>query len=509
MTKGRTTARQRARRLQALYPLLTFGAALAEVRSGNFASAPSTDCARRALTDLAADASVHTSWRERICSHLDGSACAGWPAPADCLELCADLYAAAGLSRPAEGMLGVPLPMVDMPLTTIVVALESLAQVAGGVPSKARWLGVRPSAGQDLLWDATAPWHRAAQQYAVAVAVAVTLAGSLRALLQLPYGDVAPVVDVVYKAPPVWEGPRSLRTVWTYAPSGLRMQQVAYPRPRGTREARGAFDTSTATGRLSIARAVLVHALGGAAPAAWACCTGCAGTGWLEPLDDGHLDHRPHRGEAEDPGAATYLCLCGLCRGTGNQILPVREFAQHFLTPLTPSWAVNRWAVLDWAAEFLDAPGGMRAPVPCAPGLQSGYLEAVVARLRQEGIRVDDAEGCGVDFDTRGGLGAWITLPEHPFPAPRGHDRVGTFLAWYSDLGWWTTEYRAAGLGIPARMVMGDQRRALCPQELVPTPEQVVRALLTCSDAAQRPRAGQPQGDVMADSYAQVVAYLG
>jgi len=499
VTKKRTTAKQRARELQALMPQLSLSEALALVRSGSTTAVPTRQEARVALQELAADAVVHASWRERMRHHLVEAADSGWPSPQTCPEFCSDLHAAAG-GGPIEmwDRLRVPMAMMDMPLPQVLQAIAAMARAAG-VQRYASWFGVQPPEGTQSPWDAAGPWHHAAQQYVFAVVLA--FAGPLRDLLRHPYGQIPPADDVVYRVPPV-PGRRSFRQMWTYTPHGLRIQAVTYPRPWGTEPVHGSFAVTTAADRVLVARALLAHALGGTAPAAQGACSGCQGTGWLEALDDQHTAHRPHyhRGEPSVPLA----CLCGRCRGSGLRGLPAREFADAFLTPLPLSWRMRRSDVLQWVAGRA-APTERAVPATCAPGLQTAYVDSVVAALVQAGFSVDDREdGYGVDFDTAGNLGAWVTLPAHPFPGPNGSE--GSFLTWSSDRGWCVTAHNADPT-VPASLIMARPRHALCPGVLVPAPDELVAALAGM-DREEAQGKWEPPSDFTSDSYTQVLAYL-
>lgn len=496
MTKKRKTEKQRARELQDRSPRLSLSEALVLVRSGRVAAPPTPDAARTALRELAADAAVHPSWRERMRHHLVGAADAQWPSPQAALEFCADLDAAAGQS-PQEGWdrLRVPLAMMDMPLPRVFQAVAAMARAAGAYQS---WFGVQPPPSAQMPWDPAGPWHQATQQYVCAVALA--FAGPLHALLRHPYGQVPPPDDVVYGIAPV-AGRRSHRSIWTYTPLGLRIHPVAYPRPWGVDPVHGSFAVATAADRVLVARALLAHALGGSAPGAQGSCSGCQGTGWLEALDGEHAGHRPHYHRGEPPRLVA--CLCGRCRGSGLRALPAEEFAERFLSRLRPSWSMRRSEVLQWATDRV-APVEPSATASCAPGMQTAYVDSVVFFLTDAGFDVDQAEdGVGVDFDTAGHLGAWIRLPTLPFPG-RNVGR-GSFLTWSSDRGWCLTP--ASDPSAPASSILTLPRRALCPGVLVPSPAELAAALASL-DQTEGSGKWECPSDFTADSYAEVLAYL-
>jgi hypothetical protein len=495
VTKKRTTDKQRARELQAHNPRLSLVEALALVRSGRVATVPTCAAARGALKELVADPAVHTSWRERLRGHLVDAADAGWPSPEGCLEFCTDLHAAAGQGPQQEwDRLRVPLTMMDMRLPQVFHAIDAMARAAD-VKKYQSWFGVQPPEGAQSPWDAAGPWHQAAQRYVFAVALA--LAGPLRGLLRHPYGEIPLAADVVYGIPPV-PGRRSYRSIWTYTSAGLRIHPVTYPRPWGTEAVYGSFAVATASDRALVARALLSHALGGTAPGAQASCSGCQGTGWLEALDDQHIEHRPHYSSSGGPA-----CLCGRCRGSGMRALPVREFAEEYLTPLSPSWSMSRSDIIRWTAAWSAQAVSLEAAT-CAPGLQTAYVDAVVSGLLQAGLSVDVTDdGYGVDFDTGGHLGAWITLPQHPFPGRDG--ARGSFMTWSSDRGWCVSA--RADRSRPASAFMTSALIALCPGALVPSPAELVQAL-GALDLAQGAATWAQPSEFTVDSYAQVLAYL-
>ncbi|MEV6421806.1 hypothetical protein [Streptomyces sp. NPDC051662] len=498
MTKKRTTDKQRARELQAHNPGLSLGEALALVRSGRAATIPTGAQARQALRDLAADAAVHPSWRARFRDHLVNAAESAWPTAEDCVGVCTDLHAAAGHGPQPEWVeyLRVPFPMMDMPLPQVFQSIGAMARAAG-VKRYQCWFGVQPPEGPPGE-GAAGPWQEAAQQYLFAVVLA--FAGPLRALMRHSYGEAPSATDILYGAPPL-PGRRSHRRLWSYTPSGLRIDLLTYPRPWGAEAACGSFAVTSAGDRVLVARALLAHALGGTAPGALAACSGCQGTGWLEALDDIHAVHQPHYYRGESSGLLA--CLCGRCRGSGLRELPAAEFAAEFCAPLAPSWRMRRSAIIQWTMSRL-APDDRAEPAGCAPGLQTAYLDAVVDELLQAGHHVDESDDFyGIDFDTAGHLGAWIVLARRA-PLGAGEPR-GRLLTWSSDRGWCVTARTVSTL--PASSVLAVPPRALCPGILVPTPAELVRALGQDGLAPADTRWAAP-ADLMVDSYAQVLAYI-
>ncbi|MER5372578.1 hypothetical protein [Streptomyces sp. NPDC002553] len=495
MTKKRKTEKQRARDLHARMPSLRFGEALALVRSGSTSTTPSIEDARRALQHVAASADVHPTWRERMRHHLVMAADPDWPAPQTALDFCADLCAAAGQPPLNEARLHLPFTMTDVPLPQLVHSITAMARAAG-VRRYQTWSGIQPPASEQAPRESRGPWHQATQQYVFAAALA--FAGPLHDLLQHPYGEVPPTGDVVYGLSRV-AGRRSQCRIWTYTPLGLRVQPVAFPRPWGIEPVYGSYAVATSAGRAQVARALLADALGGSAPTAQASCPGCQGTGWLEALDDEHGAHRPHY--RQDGRSRQLACLCGNCRGTGLRPLPAEEFARQFLTRPGPSWRMRRSDILHWMADH--APLVESTYWSCAPGLQIPYIDAVASCLEQAGFVIAEGEdGCGVDFDWRGDLGAWITLPAHGVAGPDG--RPGSVLGWSSDRGWYVRP--ESDRSAPANQVWTSPLRVLCRGTLVPRPVDLVAELAHLDQVDRRDR-WEPPMDLTADSYAELLAY--
>ncbi|MFJ1662273.1 hypothetical protein [Streptomyces anthocyanicus] len=497
MTKKRKTDKQRARELQAQHPRLTLGEALALVRAGRATARPTRAQARAALQELAGEPSLHPDWRARLRDHLVRAADPFWPGAADIAGIGFDLHAAAGDTvQPHWPTLCVPLSMGDLPLPYVRQAMGEMARAAG-VTRYQDWFGVQPP--QEVLDGAiSGPWQEACGNFAFAVILA--FAGPLRDLLRRPYGSAPLTVDVLYGAPPV-AGRRSHRTLWTYTPSGLRVERLPYPRPWGAGDVFGDFPAASSADREQLARALLAHALGGASPGGLAACSGCQGTGWLEPIGDDHRDHLPHYYQGQD--TEPVICPCGRCRGSGLRKLPSAEFAAQFLTPFTPSWSMNRSAVIQWARTRLTVVEEAE-PVVCAWGLQASYVHAVVNELCAAGHQlVPDGEGVGYDSDTFGHLGAWILLPHHA-SSDSGVPN-GRLLSWSSDRGWCVA--RRASAAEPAAAILTTPPRALCAGTLVPTPAQLVRALAE-SDLVAEDAPWAPPKELTVDAYAQVLSYI-
>ncbi|WP_274036599.1 DUF6292 family protein [Streptomyces sp. MMBL 11-1] len=497
MTKKRKTDKQRARELQAQHPRLSLGEALALVREGRAATRPTRAQARAALQALAGEPTLHPSWRARLRDHLVRAADPHWPSAEDCAGIGSDLHAAAGsTAQPHWPRLCVPLAMRDLPLPQVRQAMGDMARVAGETRYQ-DWVGVQPPQGGP---DGTlsGPWSEATGRFAFAVILAFT--GPLHDLLHHPYGVVPPMVDVLYGAPPV-AGRRSHRSLWTYTACGLRVERLPYPRPWGTGPVYGDFSVAGSEDREQMARALLAHALGGTAPGALAACSGCQGTGWLEPLGDGHEDHLPHyyQGEATEP---MMVCPCGRCRGSGLRKLPSAQFAAHFLARLTPSWSMTRSTIIQWARPRLSVVDASE-PVFCAWGLQTAYVRAVVSELWLAGHQIPpEGDGWGFDNDTAGHLGAWILLPDQG-PLDSGASR-GRLLSWSSDRGWCVARRQSAAE--PAAALLAAPLRVLCPGTLVPPPAQLVRALNESDHVVEDARWVPPR-ELTADAYAQVLSY--
>ncbi|MEV7157010.1 hypothetical protein AB0N77_20660 [Streptomyces misionensis] len=271
-------------------------------------------------------------------------------------------------------------------------------------------------------------------------------------------------------------------------PDGLHFQDVSYPRPWGTQDIVGFYRNDDARGRREVARAVLAHALGGAAPTSLASCRPCHGNGWLSALDDGHQEHVPAYRLDGGP-----VCVCAGCRGTGLRPLPEGEFDERFGRRLEGAGrgaGVTRSEILAWAAGRL--PGGPSGHAGCGEGLQSRYAAAVVDAVRAVGFTVEGEAPCGLDFDVDGGLGAHFytggKAAEHRF----GRARV--LLVWYDDRGWSVTGFGG--------------HRLLSPDEFVPAPQDLAQALAEGGQAVEQREerfALRPQ-DV--DVYTAVLSYL-
>ncbi|MFE1190070.1 hypothetical protein [[Kitasatospora] papulosa] len=445
MTKRRTTAQQRAREMQrAPGARLAYGQALEAVRR-------TPGQAHAVLRDLAECGGVSPSWHERIRHHLDAASREGWPGPAHAAALCEDLHLLAGAPVPEHDLLVVPAAFEHFQLVFL---------------------------------------HRAVLEgrEAFAAAALCALGGPLRHLLRHPYGQPPRLDDVVYrsrKAPTT--APRRRMTVET--PDGLHVQEVFYPRPWGTQNVAGYYRSDVAAGRREVARAVLAHALGGAAPSSLAACRACHGNGWLSALAGGHAEHTPAYRHDGGP-----VCVCAGCRGTGLRPLPAPGFDESFgrrLEDARPGTGVTRSEILAWASDRLPAGPGDAAG--CCEGLQSGYAAAVVDAVRAAGFTVDGEEvPCGLDFDVDGGLGAHFYAGGEAAERRFGRERV--LVLWYDDRGWSVT-----GFG---------EHRPLLPGEYVPAPQELARALAgggqsadECEDRMMlRPR------DV--DVYTAVLSYL-
>ncbi|MFF8994007.1 hypothetical protein ACF09H_29585 [Streptomyces sp. NPDC014983] len=446
MTKRRTTAQQRAREMQrASGARLTYGTALESARR-----VPGPDQARAVLRGLAQADDVSLSWRERIRHHLAAADCNGWPGPIHAADLREDLHLLAGAGLPAHDLPVVPGPFEHFPLAFL---------------------------------------HQAARESleAFAVAALCALGGPLRHLLRRPYGQPPRLDDVVYRsrtAPTA--APRRRLTVDT--PDGLHFQDVSYPRPWGTRDIVGFYRNDDARGRREVARAVLAHALGGAAPTSLASCRPCHGNGWLSALDNGHQEHVPAYRLDGGP-----VCVCAGCRGTGLRPLPEGEFDERFGRRLEGAGrgaGVSRSEILAWAAGRI--PGGPGGHAACGEGLQSGYAAAVVDAVRAVGFTVEGEAPCGLDFDVDGGLGAHFyaggEAAEHRF----GRARV--LLVWYDDRGWSVTGFGG--------------HRLLLPDQFVPAPQDLARALAEGGQAVEQreERFALRPRDV--DVYTAVLSYL-
>ncbi|MEO3976727.1 hypothetical protein [Streptomyces sp. CAU 1734] len=414
MTKRRTTAQQRAREMQhAPGARITYGKALESARR-----VPSPDQARSVLRELAEAAGVSVSWRERIRHHLVGADRDGWPGLVHAAELREDLYLLAGATPPSHDVPAVPAAFEHFPLAVL---------------------------------------HEAARRSgdAFAAAALCVLGGPLRHLLRHPYGQPPRLNDVVYRsrtAPTT--APRRRLTV--ESPDGLHIQDVFYPRPWGTQDVAGFYRGDEARGRREVARAVLAHALGGAAPSSLAACRACQGNGWLRALDGGHEEHAPAYRADGGP-----VCVCAGCRGTGLRPLPAAKFDGLFgrrLEDARPGTGVTRSEILAWDAARIPAGAGESAG--CGEGLQSGYSAAVVDAVRAAGFTVD-TELCGLDFDVDGGLGAHFYAGGEAAERRFGRERV--LVAWYDDRGWSVTGFGG--------------HRPLLPGELVPAPQDLARAL--------------------------------
>ncbi|MFF4933315.1 hypothetical protein ACFY2H_31155 [Streptomyces griseofuscus] len=446
MTKRRTTAQQRAREMQrAPGARITYGQALESARR-----APSPDQARAVLRDLAEAAGVCVSWRERIRHHLAGADRDGWPGQVQAAELREDLHLLAGATPPSHDMPAVPAAFEHFPLT-------ALHQAASG-------------SGE-----------------AFAAAALCALGGPLRHLLRHPYGQPPRLDDVVYRsrtAPTT--APRRRLTVETS--DGLHFQDVFYPRPWGTQDVAGFYRSDEAGGGREVARAVLAHALGGAAPSSLAACRACHGNGWLSALDGGHDEHAPAYRSDGGP-----VCVCAACRGTGLRPLPATEFDDRFggrLEDARRGAGVTRSEILAWAADRL--PAGPGEPAGCGEGLQSGYAAAVVDAVRAAGFTVDGEEPCELDFDVDGGLGAHFYAGGEAAERRFGRPRV--LVIWYDDRGWSVTGFGGHHL--------------LLPGEFVPAPEDLARALAEGGQAAdeREERIALRPRDV--DVYTAVLSYL-
>lgn len=443
MPKRRTTAQQRARELQrAPGARLDYGQALESARR-----APGPARARAVLGDLAEADGVSGSWRERIRHHMAAADRDDWPGPAHAAELREDLHLLAGATPPSHDMPAVPAAFEYFPL-----AFLHKAAVTG--------------------------------REAFAAAALCALGGPLRHLLRHPYGQPPRLDDVVYRsrtAPTT--APRRRLTVDTS--DGLHFQDVPYPRPWGTQDVTGFYRSEEAGGRRELARAVLAHALGGAAPSSLAACRACHGNGWLSALDGGHEEHAP----AYRPDGGP-VCVCAGCRGTGLRPLPAAAFDERFGRRLEDRTGVTRSEILAWAADRL--PTGPGEPAGCGEGLQSGYAAAVVDAVREAGFTVDGEEPCGLDFDVDGGLGAHFYAAGEVAERRFGRPRV--LVIWYDDRGWSVTGFGG--------------HRPLLPEHFVPVPQDLARALAGGGHAVDEREERTVLRPRDVDAYTAVLSYL-
>lgn len=292
---------------------------------------------------------------------------------------------------------------------------------------------------------------------------------------------------MIYRATKAPKNP-SRRQVSVHTVDGLHLEDVPYPRPWGTPSVNGLFTSESAGGREELARAVLAHALGGAAPTSLASCGACHGNGWLTALDPEHDAHVP----AYRPDGGP-VCSCGGCRGTGLRPLPTGAFAATFLHRLQAQTSpdVSRSEILAWAAAH--APVQPAPAANCAEGLQGPYVQQVVAAVADAGFTVGGPaglDGYELDFDEQGVLGAHFTVGGEAALREFATDSV--LMIWFSDRGWSITGFGAV--------------RRLLPADPVPNPHAVAQALLTPVPEENTDRISQrPNGS---DPHVAVLAYL-
>lgn len=453
MTKKRTTAQQRAREIQhAPGSRLTYGQALETARRP---LAP--DQAREVLRALAEDEhqDVSVSWRDRLRGHLAATQEADWPNMEHAVELSDDLFRLTGLPAPEDGLLGIPLALKFFPLARLHSA-----------------------------------WEQGSTSDFACASVAA-LAGPLRHFLRHPHLQRPRQDDVVYRVRKAPTSGTARRQVNVHTVDGLYLEDVAYPRPWGAPSAHGYYSTATTRGREELARAVLAHALGGAAPTSLASCGSCHGNGWLTALDPGHGEHVP----AYRPDVGP-VCICANCHGTGLRPLPAGAFAAAFMRRLQASRgpAVSRSEILEWAAAHGPVP-----PAPdarCAEGLQGAYVQQAVAAVAAVGFEVGGdhgLEGYELDFDEQGVLGGHFAAGGELVRQRFGTDSI--LMMWSSDRGWAITGF-------------GEVRRLL-PAHCVPAPDAVAQALLEpAADEGDRWSAGVQRQPLDSDPYMAVLEYL-
>lgn len=446
MPKNRTTAQQRARQIQhAPGTHLPYGQALQAARSRQL----HPDQARKALRALAEAHDIAVSWRDCLQGHLAAADHADWPTMNDAISLCEDLYRLSGVPAPDEVLPGIPPALRYFPLNHI----------------------------RDALNKGSAP------DYLCAVVAALT--GPLRHLLRRPYGSRPRQDDVTYRARKAPKSP-SRRQVTVHTVDGLHIEDVPFPRPWSTPTTTGYFTCETPHGREDLARAVLAHALGGAAPTSRASCGACHGNGWLTALDPEHDAHAP----AYRPDGG-HVCVCGGCRGTGLRPLPTDLFTATFLRRLQARTGpeVSRSEILEWTAAH--APAQPTSPARCAEGPQDAYIQHVVAAVADAGFTVianDTPDGYELDFDEQGVLGAHFALGGEAVLRTFATDSV--LMMWFSDRGWSVTGFGAI--------------RRLLPADLVPEPRAVAQALVAPATEEEAPPVSRPPH---LDPYTAVLAY--
>ncbi|MEU4077643.1 hypothetical protein [Streptomyces venezuelae] len=448
MPKNRTTAQQRARQIQrAPGARLPYGKALEAARSRQL----HPDQARKTLRELAEADAIAVSWRDCLRGHLTAADHADWPTAKDAVALCEDLYRLTDAPAPAEVLPDIPPALRYFPLDHL----------------------------RDALRKGSAP------DYVCAGIAALT--GPLRHLLRRPYGARLRQDDVTYRARKVPISP-SRRLVTVHTVDGLYLEDIAFPRPWGTPATTGYFTCETAPGCEELARAVLAHALGGAAPTSRASCSACHGNGWLTALDPEHDTHVP----AYRPDGG-HVCICAGCRGTGLRPLPTDLFAATFLRRLQARTGpdVSRREILEWTAAHAQAQPALRAG--CAEGPQDAYVRQVVAAVTDAGFTVvatDTPDGYELGFDEQGVLGAHFAVGGET--ALRIFNADSVLLIWFSDRGWSVT-----GFG---------EVRPLLPADLVPEPQAVAQALVAPATEDEASLTSRPP--LHLDPYTAVLAYL-
>ncbi|MFJ6752578.1 DUF6292 family protein [Streptomyces sp. NPDC091266] len=448
MPKNRTTAQQRARQIQhSPGTRLPYGKALEAARSRQL----HPDQARKTLRELTEADDIAVSWRDCLRGHLAAADHADWPTMEDAVALCEDLYRLAGAPAPAEVLPDIPPALRYFPLDQL----------------------------RDALKKGSAP------DYLCAGIAALT--GPLRHLLRRPYGSRPQQDDVTYQVRKAAMSP-SRRQVTVHTVDGLHIEDIPFPRPWGTPATTGYFTCESAPGREDLARAVLAHALGGAAPTSRASCGACHGNGWLTALGPEHEAHVP----AYRPDGG-HVCICGGCRGTGLRPLPADLFAATFLRRLQARTGpeVSRREILEWTAAH--APAQPAVQTWCAEGPQDAYVQQVVAAVADAGftvIRTSAPDGYELDFDEQGVLGAHFAVGGEAALRTFATDSV--LLFWFSDRGWSVTGF-------------GEVRRLL-PADLVPEPRAVAQALMAPATESAAPLPSR--SPLHLDPYTAVLAYL-